>query len=1115
MAAIASAAGSNNWNTNGAWVGGVQPTAADDVTITATTTVTIPTGVTALARSVTVSNTATLAFASTTAVLTIGDATAGAGSVAFSNAGTVTLTGIGTINFISTSATVQTVTSGGQTLPNLTFNAASNGSWQLADNNTSSGTVTLTKGTLDTNSKTCNWSSFFSNNANVRALTLGTSGVTVTAGSTPWVLTDSTNLTLSAASSTITLSGNSAVFNGGSTTLAYGTVAITGTGVSTINGVSSTTYVNFTRTSGASLTGAVVLAVDLSVSGTIRLDGNSIVNRLFVQSSVLGTQRTITAATQSASTANVDFQDIKGAGTASWNLAAISGGSGDCLGNSSITFTTQTTQTWNGNTTGNVSTIANWTSRTPLAQDTVLVTGLTSGTITVDVNRVGVSWSFAGSTGGVLNLTTSLSFFGSFTNATGVTFSGASGLQPQGRSSHTLTFAGATIPGLVMNAFGGTYAMQDAMALSGSRLTVTVGTLTTNNFNITSTVAASACYSFITGTTINCGTSTITAVGGGANPFSIGTGTINGASATFVITGVSTTLRSFSGTGNTFGTITYNVANSPGAVQIAGANTISTLNVGPGRILTLTSGVIQTVTNWNVSGVNNGYVYLPGAASNNLTSADSVPLSITGDIDIRVRVAADDWTPAAVNTLLSKSTSTSNQRSWQFILNTAGTIGIGWSTAGTGFDKSATSTVATGFADGTTNWLRFTLDVDNGAAGNDTKFYTASGSITNPTTSDWTQLGTTVTIAGTTNIFDSTTPVVVGTINADVAGGTLPATGKFYRAIIINNLLDNGTGIQYDADFSTKAFGANSTIDTSGNTIYYTGGTLRMFAIAGQYASAPDATALQISGDIDMRVRVAMTDWTPAGTQSVFAKEDANFGYRLSVNTTGTLRFTWSNNNSTNREVLSTAATGLSDTTVAWIRVTRASSSGTVKFYTSTTNTNDPTAPSWSQLGTDVASFAGAMFANITAPLSIGTIGPGTNNHANGAFYRAALYTTIDGSTPTFDADFTTTTAQTFKELSTNLALVTVNGGVTTTGSVAQAGDGRVTLNASTPGSAATLAFTQKAASDYITVQDNTASTTTPAYAGSNGVLVSNTTNWLAQAAPSAGSPNFLLLGVG
>ena len=47
------------------------------------------------------------------------------------------------------------------------------------------------------------------------------------------------------------------------------------------------------------------------------------------------------------------------------------------------------------------------------------------------------------------------------------------------------------------------------------------------------------------------------------------------------------------------------------------------------------------------------YVYLPGVSGNYLSVPDEAALDITGDIDIRVQVAMDDWTPAADQVLVS------------------------------------------------------------------------------------------------------------------------------------------------------------------------------------------------------------------------------------------------------------------------------------------------------------------------------------------------------------------------------------------------------------------------------------------------------------------------------
>src|ERR1035437_531955 len=150
MAVITANTGAGNYNVNGTWVGGVQPDATSDVVIPATAVVTIPTGITALARSVTIAATATLAFATNTSVLTLGDATTGAGNVIFSNAGTITLTGVGVINLNSSSATQQTIATGGQSLGRV--NSAS-GSYKFLDAMTVTGVWGFSGSALDTNGK--------------------------------------------------------------------------------------------------------------------------------------------------------------------------------------------------------------------------------------------------------------------------------------------------------------------------------------------------------------------------------------------------------------------------------------------------------------------------------------------------------------------------------------------------------------------------------------------------------------------------------------------------------------------------------------------------------------------------------------------------------------------------------------------------------------------------------------------------------------------------------------------------------------------------------------------------------------------------------------------------
>jgi len=195
------------------------------------------------------------------------------------------------------------------------------------------------------------------------------------------------------------------------------------------------------------------------------------------------------------------------------------------------------------------------------------------------------------------------------------------------------------------------------------------------------------------------------------------------------------------------------------------------------------------------------YLSLPGTAGDYASTPDSVPASITGDIDIRVKVAMADWTPAATSTLLSKWLTTGNQRAYMLQVLAAGTLRLSWSANGTAV-LAKDSTAAVSAADLTGKWVRATLDVDNGAAGNDVKFYVSDDGV------DWTQLGTTVTTATATAIFDSTALLNISGFDAGVSELTV---GKVYYAE-----LRNGLGGTVAAKFDPREGVATAVSFTSG-----------------------------------------------------------------------------------------------------------------------------------------------------------------------------------------------------------------------------------------------------------------------------------------------------------
>lgn len=195
------------------------------------------------------------------------------------------------------------------------------------------------------------------------------------------------------------------------------------------------------------------------------------------------------------------------------------------------------------------------------------------------------------------------------------------------------------------------------------------------------------------------------------------------------------------------------------------------------------------------------YVYLTGVDTNNLSVPDAAALDITGDIDIRAYVAFDDWTPSTNQQIITKDDLTGavvrTQASFDFGITSAGLLNLQWFTAGTTASRiSVVSSVAPTVSDGAALWVRATLDVDNGASGNDVKFFTSTDGVT------YTQLGTTVTTASTTSIYAGTALLKIGQVGTY---GSELMVGKVYRAQVFNGIA--GTKV---LDIDTSIIGSGS-----------------------------------------------------------------------------------------------------------------------------------------------------------------------------------------------------------------------------------------------------------------------------------------------------------------
>lgn len=129
--------------------------------------------------------------------------------------------------------------------------------------------------------------------------------------------------------------------------------------------------------------------------------------------------------------------------------------------------------------------------------------------------------------------------------------------------------------------------------------------------------------------------------------------------------------------------------------------------------------------------------------------------NITGDLDVRVNLRMPSYAPGETQAIAGKWTNDAS-RSWLFLIGPTGLLRYNWFAAdGTTIgDKQAT--VALTAPDNTDLWVRVVHDIDNGASGNDVKFYTSTDGAT------WTPVGSTITSSGTTAITPSTSRYTLG-----------------------------------------------------------------------------------------------------------------------------------------------------------------------------------------------------------------------------------------------------------------------------------------------------------------------------------------------------------------
>lgn len=210
------------------------------------------------------------------------------------------------------------------------------------------------------------------------------------------------------------------------------------------------------------------------------------------------------------------------------------------------------------------------------------------------------------------------------------------------------------------------------------------------------------------------------------------------------------------------------------------------------------------------------YAFLNGASGTYLSSPDSTANSITGTIDLEAEVSLPNYATGTVQALVSKYITTTGQRSYSLGISATGFPIFAVSSDGGIVNvetiTASASLASVGIIANTRVFIRATWVAGTRLT---TFLYSSDGQ-------NWTRLGTTVNGTIVNSIFDSTSPVEIGSITS----GTINLlSGKVFSAKIYNGIRTSSSSPVFD--FNANNYSTGSTLnDASANvaTITINGG---------------------------------------------------------------------------------------------------------------------------------------------------------------------------------------------------------------------------------------------------------------------------------------------------
>jgi len=265
-------------------------------------------------------------------------------------------------------------------------------------------------------------------------------------------------------------------------------------------------------------------------------------------------------------------------------------------------------------------------------------------------------------------------------------------------------------------------------------------------------------------------------------------------------------------TGCAYGAAANTVSAYPTSYTSIANNDPVNNDLGIGTAHRTTSAATENPAAFTLTGSENWQAFTFVYRANEDTSSDGV-MDISGDIDLRIDLQLledpldSDFNPSPPDIVLAKKTAGFDGFDWR-LYRFEGDVHMSflWIDSGGGFNWLFTTDAGAALPAAVRHdriSLRVTLDVNNGAAGHDVRFYYGTAGVDGA----WTQIGSTITTAGTSSIKTNDAQLSL------VSGGNF--IGRVYEFQMRDGI--GGTAAT-NPDFSAQTVGVSSFVDAAGRT---------------------------------------------------------------------------------------------------------------------------------------------------------------------------------------------------------------------------------------------------------------------------------------------------------